>query len=347
MKKIAIIGAGFFGIGAGLILSRKFNVDIYEKENSIFKGASSSNQLRFHLGYHYPRSVKTLLEVKNSNKDFLNFYGQNIFGYTKNYYGIAKKKTKTSYSNYIKFLKKNKLPFKKVFLDELQNVKGTISSAEKNINIFKIKKIIDKKIKRSKNINLKLKRRFSRNDLKKYDKIIIAAYENNNLILKNLGIKVKKKYKFELVEKTVVKLPKTFNNNSYMIIDGKFLCLDPYVGTKYHLLSSNKFSKIEIKKGYFPKFKSYKSNLIHKGLIRDKKYSNFFEIVNHGKNFLKFLDKAKFVGSFYLIRAIELNKENTDERLNRIDFVNKKIITLFSGKWNTSITTAKELLKKI
>ena len=59
------------------------------------------------------------------------------------------------------------------------------------------------------------------------------------------------------------------------------------------------------------------------------------------------MDKAKFVGSFYLIRAIELNKENTDERLNRIDFVNKKIITLFSGKWNTSITTAKELLKKI
>ena len=132
-----------------------------------------------------------------------------------------------------------------------------------------------------------------------------------------------------------------------MIIDGKFLCLDPYVGTKYHLLSSNKFSKIEIKKGYFPKFKSYKSNLIHKGLIRDKKYSNFLEIVNHGKNFLKFLDKAKFVGSFYLVRAIELNKENTDERLNRIDFVNKKIITLFSGKWNTSITTAKELLKNI
>ena len=60
-----------------------------------------------------------------------------------------------------------------------------------------------------------------------------------------------KKYKFELVEKTVVKLPKTFNNNSYMIIDGKFLCLDPYVGTKYHLLSSNKFSKIEIKKVIF------------------------------------------------------------------------------------------------
>jgi len=96
MKKIAIVGAGFFGVGAALILSRKFKVDIYEKENNIFKGASSSNQLRFHLGYHYPRSIKTLLEVQNSNKDFLKFYGQNIFGNTKNYYGIAKKKTKTT-----------------------------------------------------------------------------------------------------------------------------------------------------------------------------------------------------------------------------------------------------------
>ena len=73
MKKIAIIGAGFFGAGAALILSKKFKIDLYEKEKTILKGASSSNQLRFHLGYHYPRSTKTLTEVQNSNKDFLNF----------------------------------------------------------------------------------------------------------------------------------------------------------------------------------------------------------------------------------------------------------------------------------
>ena len=39
-----------------------------------------------------------------------------------------------------------------------------------------------------------------------------------------------------------------------MIIDGQFLCLDPYVGTKYHLLSSNKFSKIEITRRFYTRF---------------------------------------------------------------------------------------------
>ena len=47
------------------------------------------------------------------------------------------------------------------------------------------------------------------------------------------------------------------------------------------------------------------------------------------------------------INIVEINKEKTDERLNRIDFINNKIITLFSGKWNTSISVAFELLKKI
>ena len=50
--KIAIIGAGFFGITAGLILSNKHQVDIFEKEKKILNGASYSNQFRFHLGYH-------------------------------------------------------------------------------------------------------------------------------------------------------------------------------------------------------------------------------------------------------------------------------------------------------
>ncbi len=347
MKRIAIVGAGFFGVGAALILSRKFKVDLYEKDKDILNGASSSNQLRFHLGYHYPRSVKTLSEVQKSNKDFISFYGKNIFGKTKNYYGVAQKGSKTSYSNYISFLNKNKLSYKKINLHELQNIKGSISSAEENINIFKIKKIIKKKLKNSKNINLKLKQILTKKNLNFYDKVIVATYEKNNLTLKKLGKKVNKKYKFELVEKTVVKLPQKFNNKSYMIIDGQFLCLDPYVGTKYHLLSSNKYSKIEIKKSYLPKFKSHKANLIHKGLIKNIKYSNFKKISKHAKSYFKFFNQAKFVGSYYLVRAIELNKEKTDERLNRIDFVGKKIITLFSGKWNTSITTAKDLLKKI
>ena len=348
MKKIAIIGAGLFGLSAAFILSKKFKIDIYEKKNEILMGVSGSNQLRFHLGYHYPRATKTIKEVQKNNKEFIKFYGKDIFGNTKNYYGVSKESSKTSFKNYIKFLKKYKLNYKYINLDELDAIEGSIISDEINLNIFKIKKKIIRLLNKSKNkINLFLNSKFNKNQLSKYYKVIIATYENNNIILKELGIKPKKKYKFELVEKTIIQLPRKFKSKSYMIIDGKFLCIDPFLGTKFHLLSSNKFSKIEVKEGFFPKFNSRKKILINKGLIANKNLSGFKKYINHGKKYFKFIKLAKYIGSFYLVRVIERNKENTDDRLNRVDFVNKKVITLFSGKWNTSVSVAKELYKKI
>ena len=56
--RIAIIGAGFFGTACAIRLSKKHNVHLFEKKNTILCGASRANQQRFHLGYHYPRSKK-------------------------------------------------------------------------------------------------------------------------------------------------------------------------------------------------------------------------------------------------------------------------------------------------
>ena len=64
--KIAIVGAGFFGTTSAIILAKKHKVHLYEKENDILLGASKKNQLRFHLGYHYPRSIKTVDEIKKT-----------------------------------------------------------------------------------------------------------------------------------------------------------------------------------------------------------------------------------------------------------------------------------------
>ena len=72
------------------------------------------NQFRFHEGFHYPKSQKTINEIKKSNLDFVKFYGKGVFGKTKNYYGISKHKTKISFKNYTKFLVKNNLNFKKI-----------------------------------------------------------------------------------------------------------------------------------------------------------------------------------------------------------------------------------------
>ena len=349
-KKIAIVGAGFFGCTIALILSKRFEVDLYERKPDIMNEASMCNQFRFHLGYHYPRSVKTVNEIKKSNKDFIKFYGSDIFGDTINYYGIAENESFTSYDKYINFLKKNNLSFK--ITNNLNHtspkVEGILISKEKILNYFKIKKKIKKKIKLSK-INLKLSSQLDKHNLKyqNYHKIIIAAYKNNNDILERLGKKIHNKFRYELVEKIAVKLPKKYKKLSFVILDGKFVCIDPYLGTPYHLLSHVKHSKLKIIKTKFSRFsKKYDIPLI-KVKSTNIKISKFNKFIKDGSKYLPFLKYAKYMFSYFVVRTLKSNVEVTDERTNLRKLVDNKIITVLAGKWNTCVHEAKKIDKML
>ena len=75
--KFAIIGAGFFGLSIAIKIKEKYPnslVSIFEKEKDILMGASGKNQFRCHLGYHYPRSEKTIQECKKSFREFNKYF---------------------------------------------------------------------------------------------------------------------------------------------------------------------------------------------------------------------------------------------------------------------------------
>lgn len=338
--KIAIIGSGFFGATLGLFLSKKHEVHIFEKKDKVLSGASAKNQFRFHLGYHYPRSQKTVTEINRSKNSFIKFYGKKTFKNTKNYYLIADN-SKVSFTKYIKFLRKNRLYNKRVKnVVSSKKIKASIITKEKILNYFKFKKIILDKIKKSK-LKIKLNQEFNKSLLKKYDKIIVATYSNNNFILNKLGIKKLEDYKFELVEKILIKLPKKYINNSYVVIDGKFVCVDPYLGTKYHLLSDVKNSKLETKVGKFPNFKHKNKKYLDKGIIKNPNISEFKNFIKRSSSYLPFLKQSKYVGSMFVVRTIKKNKENTDERTSSIVNHNDKIFSILSGKWNNCVYLAK------
>lgn len=87
-KRICILGAGWYGCHAARFLrSRGCYVHILEKEG-IFAGASSKNQNRLHLGYHYPRSPETIQECKLGHVKFLEQYGDCAIPFDRNYYFI-------------------------------------------------------------------------------------------------------------------------------------------------------------------------------------------------------------------------------------------------------------------
>ena len=86
-------------------------------------------------------------------------------------------------------------------------------------------------------------------------------------------------------------MPSNFKNKSFIVLDGEFVCVDPLLNTKYHLLSSVKFSKIEIVKDLFNKFKNYKKRFIDQNLITNKRISKFKNFIDSGSKYLPFLKK--------------------------------------------------------
>ena len=165
---------------------------------------------------------------------------------------------------------------------------------------------------------------FKKNSMNKFDKIIIATYANNNNVLSKLGIKKLDKFKYQLVEKIVIKLPKKYKKKSFVVIDGDFVCVDPYLGTNYHLLSDVKLSKLETTIAKFPTFKSDKTKFLNKGIIKDIKVSRYKSIINRSSKFLPFLKDSKYIGSMFVIRALKkIKKKLTKEQLVFI-FIQKK-----------------------
>ncbi len=116
-KKIAIIGAGWFGCHIAYQLKKlnTFDIKLYEKEKDIFLGASSHNQNRLHLGFHYPRSKQTRLQSKNGFDKFLKLYYFLTKKIKYNIYGISDSpETLLDYHTFLQIMKSEKLKFKEI-----------------------------------------------------------------------------------------------------------------------------------------------------------------------------------------------------------------------------------------
>ena len=71
MKKIGIIGGGILGLSIGykLVLSKKYSIHIYEKENELGRHQSGNNSGVLHCGLSYtPGSLKAKLSVDGIHK---------------------------------------------------------------------------------------------------------------------------------------------------------------------------------------------------------------------------------------------------------------------------------------
>ena len=360
--KIAIIGAGIFGITSALkLMEAEFNdITIFEKNVSILSSASECNQYRLHRGYHYPRSNEM---IQNPNS-FEEYYSDSICssGYQR-YYAIASKGSKTTKDQYLSFLDNNNLKYEIIpRLDVIKEDKVDliVKVEESSFDIAELYLICTRRLKEY-GIKVKTSTNFTKEMIDDFDLIINCTYSNLNFILpENEQID----YQFELVEKPVVSLGKEFQRKSIVIMDGEFCCIDPYgFDSYYHLFGHVKEAIHDRIIGKFYEVLDQYKKYLNSGpdkLFPNSRHKHIFEGIKEFFNFKSIPvvppsskkpsvsnNNIFYLGSMFTIRTVLPNRDHDDARPSYITKHSDQLYSVFSGKIGTSVDIAEQLIKQL
>lgn len=349
LEKIAIVGAGIFGVTIATTLAKNnYNVTLYEKEKDIMMAASYVNQYRVHRGYHYPRSDETILSCLKAEPKFREEYKEAIIEKNTHYYCIAKEKTLSTAKQCFDVWNKFNLEYEETTLDIIneEKIEKCIKVRETLIDPEKWKKICQERLKKYK-VNVLLGTEAKESDFEEYGATIIATYSLNNNLLKTHTEK-RRDYQFELIEKPLLHLPDKYKNKSIVVIDGPFMCIDPF-GETGLFLTGNVVQAIQKRTvGKIPEIPKKFYSLLNNGIIKNPKITNISNFLDAAEEFFpRIKNEAEHIGSMYTIRTVLPYREHDDARPTIIEKINDKTFTVFSGKIATCVDAAEQILNII
>ena len=277
--RIAVIGGGIFGVTTAIRLAENHSVDLFEKNSDILQSASGINQYRLHRGYHYPRSPDTGLSSIKSEILFKNEFNEAVIHTNEHYYCISKNDSFTSREQYLDFCTELNLDFEETSLDVINNsnVSLTIRVKECLFDPYILKTICWKKLK-TKGVNVFLNHFASKKIFQDYDFIVISTYSNTNLFLENFPDFIQD-FQYEICEKPVVTLPSELNKKSIVIMDGPFMCIDPFGHSNHFVLGNVVHAIHSTNIGKSPKIPKIFEPLLDNGIIKNPPITNFKKFV--------------------------------------------------------------------
>lgn len=346
--KIAVIGGGIFGTTTAIKLSESgFNVELFEKLPNILSAASGINQYRLHRGYHYPRSKTTAISSVVAEPLFKNEYKDAVTTDSNHYYAIAKEGSFVTGEQFLKFCNECNLDYKVSNLSIINhdNIDVVIQAEEELLNPNTLRSLVWEKLKKN-NIQVNLNTEVDSTIFDNFDLVINATYANLNFITDRFP-EAKKEYQFELCEKVVLKLPDEFKGISLVIMDGPFMCIDPYDTTGFHVMGNVVHAIHHTNTGIFPEIPDEFKPLLNKGIIKNPSITNIDKFIKSASYFMPNITQAEHVGSMYTIRTVLPNVHQTDERPTLVYKVNDQLINVFSGKIGNSVEAANLVLNLV
>jgi hypothetical protein len=179
---------------------------------------------------------------------------------------------------------------------------------------------------------------------KSYDAIVVATYANQNLTFGESDDR-KTEYKYMLCEKPVVRLPKEFDGKSVVIMDGPFMCVDPFGSTGLFLLGNVVHAIHERAVGHCFRAPARLRRLLNRGVVPNPPVTNFKKFIDSGSKFIPRLGRAEHVGSMFTVRTIFPGMERTDARPTVVTSIDRRVISIFSGKIPSCVGAARQAAK--
>jgi hypothetical protein len=298
------------------------------------QGASSHNLARLHRGAHYPRHAETGRESRRAERSFRAEYGSAVVDGGRQLYIVPDQGSHVTVREFATFLDNEGLPFSE---DD-----GIFTVVEPRINLDILAELVKRKVTEA-GINVHYCRRADAGMRDRFDRIIVATYSSLNDTLAELGCQPAQ-YRFQVVEKPIVRLAPEFRDTSIVVIDGPFGCVDPYDDTGYHALGHVTQTIHAQNTGTRAIVPSHLVPLVNEGFIPNAPYSRWRETADDLARYIPGGLKVKeWMGSSYVMRAVLAHVEDSDRRPTLVHQHSEQISSIFSGKLSTCVVAAKSV----
>ena len=328
MKKAAIVGGGFYGTCLALFLHESgIDVRVFEKESAILQRASSINQARIHMGYHYPRNLLTAYRSFVNSPRFITDFRKAVVDNFTMLYAIAKTGSKVSAAQFHTIFKRMGAEIKQAeahnrsfFAQDL--IEDVFEVQEFAFNSKVLQLILEEKL-HNRGIRTVLEteivaiepcegggfwlRGAEGEEIYQADLVFNCAYSGINKLRQQSGLSLLP-FKHELTEMALVEVPDVMRLIGVTVMDGPYFSVMPYPSRKLH-----SFTHVR----YTPHRRWVDGDTLIDGdqlLDEAKKNSNFVYMLKDACRYMPILSEVIKRDSLCEIKTVLVQNEGDDGR---------------------------------
>jgi len=341
-----VIGGGFYGCCTALLLKDYYEkVLIIEKEDDLFKRASSINQARVHTGYHYPRNLVTAYRsFINFPRFVLDFRHSIIDDFTK-IYAIAQRGSKVNSGQFFRIYKNLKIPIKSAnpkikslfardYIEDAFEVKEYAFDCTKLREILRerldksgVEAVFETNVEKISKEDDKIKIFCSNEKCYTSKNVLNCTYSGINSLLASSGFDILP-MKHELTEMALIEMPDELKNVGITVMDGAFFSTMPYPSQNLHSLSHVRYTP------HFQWEDTQDSINPYERLKSAELKSNYLHMMKDAERYLPLIKEAKYKDSLYEVKTVLTQNEIDDGRpiLFKQDYGINNFSVIMGGK---------------